>query len=357
MEEIKDLEKRLQRLELLWHNEILDRCCVSVEAPKHAHDPYIVKQPTDPIELRKWYMDGDWILKRNLEKIQKTHYAGDAMPNVFPYFGTGGHAKYVCTQKDVEYTPDTIWIHPMLEDYHSFDFTLHKDNPFLVEELKVLTYLATEGRGKFFVGFPDNTGSFDALSQLRGNVPIMMDLLDNPEEVKHATNQLVDILIESGDQIFDVLKKNNLGGSTHSWMTTWSPGRHAQLQCDASVMMSNQDFETFIVPELTRTSQWLDNATYHFDGMEQIRHLDSLLSIDTINMIQWTQVDGQPPVTQFIPELKRIQQAGKGLMLLAWKHQVKELLDELSPRGIILRVLDAKDAEEAEDIVSFVSKY
>ncbi|GKX30181.1 hypothetical protein SH1V18_26610 [Vallitalea longa] len=357
MEFLKGWEKTKKRLELMWENELLDRCCVCVEAPKDASNPYVEKMPDNPQELKKWYLDPDWILERNLEKFRKTHYAGDAVPSIFTYFGTGGHGKYLCNEKGVEYTRDTIWIHPVINDYDTFDFKMRPDNEFLVKELKILEYLTKEGMGKFFVGLPDNTGSFDALSQLRGNVELMMDLIDKPKDVKNAVDKIVDVLINTGDQIFDVLRRNNDGGSVHSWMGTWSKGRHMQLQCDSSVMMSNEYFKEFIVPELEKTSAWLDNAIYHLDGIEQLRHLDSLLEIKNINMIQWVQVSGQPPITEFIPELKKIQEAKKGLVLLVNKNQIEPLLNEISPRGVILNVMDAKDSQEADDIVRFVENF
>ncbi len=362
MEHVKDWETIKKRYELLWQNEILDRCCVTVEAPKKAHDAYagtpsiVGKAPKDPKELKKWWIDPEWMIKRNIEKVAKTHYAGEAVPTIFPYFGTGGHGKYLCHNEGIEYTPETIWIHPVMKNYESFDFNLELQNEFLQEELKTLAYLAKEGKDKFLIGFPDNTGSFDALSQLRGNVEIMMDLIDCPDNVLLATDKITDVLIQSGNLLFDALQEANDGGTTQGWMHVWCPEKHAQLQCDSSVMMSNPDFERFIMPELRKTTDWLEKSIYHFDGIEQIRHLDSLLSIDKINMIQWTQVDGQPPVTNYIPELKKIQQAGKGLVLMTRTDQIKTLLSELSPKGVILHVLDAKDAEEANEVVRFVEK-
>jgi len=357
MDVIKNWEKTKKRFERMWDNEIYDRCCVCVEAPLDAAHPYIEHVPEDPRELKKWYLDPDWILERSLESISKTYYAGDAVPKVFPYFGTGGHSKYLCDESSIEYTRDSIWVHPTIDDYDKFNFKMDAFNGVFLRELKAIEYLAKEGMGKFMIGPPDNCGSFDALSQLRGNVNLLMDTFDKPSKILKANLALVDILIETGDQIFDVIRENNDGGSIHSWMSTWSPKRHLQLQCDASVMMSNEDFKRFIMPELIKSANWLDHAIYHLDGMEQIRHIDSLLSIESINMIQWTPVAGQPPVTTFIPELKKIQKAGKGLVLIVTKNEIEPLLNELSQNGMLLNVIDAKDKEEADDIVRYVENF
>ena len=124
------------------------------------------------------------------------------------------------------------------------------------------------------------------------------DLLDQPDEVKEAGRQMVDTLIASGDEMFEVLRENCDQGSVNGWYGTWSPGKHMQLQCDLSVMISPNMFEEFIMEELGRTTKWLDYSIYHLDGIEQTRFLDMLLSIKELNMIQWTQVEGQPDVTE-----------------------------------------------------------
>lgn len=182
-----------KRLDLLWSNEILDRCCIKVTAPSGSTNSWNLKTPATPEDWKKWYTDGEWILERNKAYISDTYFAGDAFPVIFPYSGTGGHAKYIAPAEMIEYHPD----------------------------------------------------------------------------------------------------------------------------------------------------------------MEQVRHLDTLLSIDGINMIQWTQVTGQPPVTEFIPVLQRIQRAGKGLVLIVDKSQLKVLLDNLSPKGVMY-ITNAASPSEADDIVQYV---
>jgi hypothetical protein len=358
MNDNRNYDKIFERLELLWSNEILDRCCISVVAPKNPSDPHINILPDSQEDLKKYYTDGEWILKRSLQQIEKSYYAGDALPMIFPYFGTGGHAKYIAPESAVRYEKDTIWIHPVIEEIgeYNYDFDCNT-NKVLKQELDVLKFLASEANGRYFVGMPDNCGSYDALAQLRGNENLMMDFLTDPDEVKLAGRKLVDILIKSGDMMFSTLKDNCRGGSAHSWMNTMSKGKHLQLQCDLSVMISNDTFKEFIKEELETTANWLDNAIYHLDGMEQIRHLDDILSVKSINMIQWVQVAGQPPAIEFIPTLRKIQQAGKGIVLAVNKDQVKGLLENLSPKGLILLVVDATSPDEADRIVKLAESY
>ncbi|MGI5959267.1 MAG: hypothetical protein ACOX60_07630 [Massiliimalia sp.] len=351
-------EKTLKRYDYLWHNEILDRCCISVTAPKDPDHLYQDNKPTSKEDLKRWYTDGEWIVTRNLKKIDHTYYAGDALPCIFPYFGTGGHAKYICPESNVEYEPDTIWIHPSIKDLQSYCYDFDPNtNPVFQQEKKLLEYFASEAKGRYFVGMPDNCGSYDALAQLRGNEELLIDLLTDPDNVKYAGKKIVQILKSSGDILFNAVKDNCCGGSFQGWMNLWAPGKLMQLQCDLSVMISPDIFREFIVDELTESSEWLDYAVYHMDGIEQIRHLDTILQIPKINMIQWVQVDGQPPATEYIPVLQKIQKSGRGLTIIISKHQIKDLLENLSPKGLNLVVQDASSPDEADRIVKLAETY
>lgn len=345
-----------KRMTLLWDNEILDRPMIAVECPRDEADPYIDEKPTDPEALKQYYTDPEWILQRNLRRFEKSYFGGDALPCVFPYWGTGGHAKYL--GPGIQYRQDTIWIDPAFSDYESFSFAFDPKNEIYQAELAAMRYLAEEGKGKFFVSMPDNCGSYDALSQLRGGEEFIMDLLEEPELVKTCGNQMVDMLIESGSEMFDILRENNDGGSSQGWYGTWCPGTHMQLQCDLSVMISQEMFADFILEELTRTAGWLDHAIYHMDGLEQLRHLDMILSVPGIDIIQWTQVTGQEELTtpRNLEAARRIQQAGKGLLVFVRKNQLDTLVRELAPQGRFLIVGDARNRQEADEIVKFITK-
>lgn len=352
MENIKDFAKIQTRLEMLLHGEILDRCCVAVTAPKNPSDPYVNR----PEGSESWYMDGERILQRNLERLDKTYFAGDALPMLFPYFGTGGHAKYFSDDVDVVYAPDTIWIHPYLESSADLKPADLSRSRFFAKEMEIMKYLAAESNGRYLLGMPDNCGSYDALAQLRGNEPLLMDFLDEPEEVKRAAKLCVDCLKESCDRMFEAVRGTCMGGSVHGWMNLLSKGRIMQLQCDLAVMLSPDMFEEFIMEELRSTMDFLDNGVYHIDGQEQIRHLDHLLSEPRINMCQWVSVAGQPPLIENVPTLRRIQKAGKGLVIQINKDEIKPLMKEISPKGVILLVSDASSPEEADDIVRYVER-
>lgn len=70
------------------------------------------------------------------------------------------------------------------------------------------------------------------------------------------------------------------------------------MQVDFSVMLSPGMYEQFALPELHRISSAVDHTIYHLDGQEQIRHLDMILSVPGIDLIQWATVESQPKTSR-----------------------------------------------------------
>ena len=116
-------------------------------------------------------------------------------------------------------------------------------------------------------------------------------------------------------------------------------------------------FEEFILPELEETSLVFEHTTYHLDGVEQLRHLDMILSVKGIDNIQWTRVAGQPKTSASIEALRKIQAAGKGLVLIPARDEIEFLLQNLSPVGLQLIVGWVNSREEAEAIEKMAKAY
>lgn len=352
----QDWEMTKSRLAALWDNEIIDRCCVSIMCDKSGRG-YIPKTPpTTQEELFKYYADPQWIMEREIGRFESTYFGGDALPSIFPFLGTCGHAAYTKKFK-IEFNPETIWFFPAIDDWEVDMPEFDSNSKILKAQKEMMRVLANEGKGKFFVSMPDNCGSMDALAHLRGSSELLMDMFDEPEYVKKAVDELVVILKKTGDELFDIVRENNCNGSIHGWMNTWCEGKQMQLQCDYSVMVSPATFEEFALPELEETTAWLDKAIYHLDGQEQIRHLDMILSVKKINMIQWTPVEGQPLTSEFIPVLKKIQEAGKGLVLFPQATEVEKLLSGLSSKGLMLNVRGIDNEEDAKEMIKKVKKW
>ena len=354
----KDWDKVKERLLAIWENEIVDRCCISIATQLDPGKPWQTERMAGTEdELYKSYMDKETVRSNWEAQFANTYFAGDSFPVIWSNFGTAGHAKYF---KGAQYHwgKDTVWFDPSLtdEELDPSRLVFDPESPILKKELETVRYLSENGMGKYFVSLPDNCGCIDALAHLRGSEQLMLDMLDSPDEVEECIHKIVGAWKVTTKQFCDAIYKNNEDGCCHGWMNSWSPCTHQQLQVDFSVMISTDMYEKFALPELVATSESLGRAIYHLDGQEQIRHLDYILSVPNIRMIQWTPVAGQPRTSTHIETLRRIQKSGRGLVLFPEIDEVETLLTELSSKGLMLIVRDAQTPEEADELVKMAEK-
>jgi len=341
-----------QRLNAFWNREIIDRCCVSVIVTDKQYRETPMGETQE--ERRRWYMDPLVIYERCCKKFDHTYFGGDGFPCIWPNLGTVGHSKYFGINSFV-YMPETIWFDSVIKDWEKNQIQFNQDNQALAEDLAVVSELCRLAGDDMMVSMPDNCGNLDALSLLRGG-ELLVDFYEYPDEIKKALREISTAYRYAQTKLFEIIHENNKGGCTHGWMNSWAPGTSAQLQVDISVMLSPKHFEEFALPELEELTGFLDYSAYHLDGMEQIRHLDMILSLKNLNLVQWTSVDGQPKASEFIDVLKRIQAAGKCLILNPELDEIEPLMRELSSAGLYLIVRTAESREQADDIIKMVGK-
>ena len=346
-----DWEQAKARLTAFWQGEILDRCCISVKAFDQVALSTARVVPGNDAERFTYWTDPDAIIARNRYRMEHTYYGGESFPAIFVDLGAGGHAGFFKGAK--HYFGDSVWFFPSLENPYDIEFD--EDSFLFQKTLELAKAFVEDSKGDYMVSMPDSTGNADALSHLMGPDNLMMAMLEEPDGVQMALGKIDFAYRRVMNEVYDIVRDNNEGGCSVDWLSTWAPGFHAQMQCDMSVMISNPMFKEFIMPELEGQCKFLDYPLYHFDGIEQIRHLDDMLSIPNLKAIQWTQVSGQPPATDYIPQLQKIQKAGKNVIIHVDPNQIEPLMENLSSKGLyLITATDTK--EEADAIVDKVAR-
>lgn len=349
----EDMELVKKRMEAFWNQERLERACIAVTAPKVKGiniSPFRndLDFQNDKGGLVRYWTDPETIRKVNLGKIRNTFYGGEAIPSIFQNFGTSGHCNYYGAVP--EYQQDTIWFEPVLDELSEEKIVFQ--NNILERHLKITKYLNETAGDEYFVGMPDSCGTLDAICHLYGSENVLFSLLEEAEQLKNAVH-LINKGWKHSNELFYQDSRENCSGSVHSWMHLWAPGRIAQMQCDLSVMISEKMYEEFVLPELEEQIEWIDYPVYHFDGIEQIKHLDHILSLKKLKAVQWTHVAGQPSAGHFIPVLKKIQEGGKSLIVMTNKEDIPVLLQNLSSEKLYIHC-EAEDEEEAREIIKYV---
>jgi 5-methyltetrahydrofolate--homocysteine methyltransferase len=257
-----------------------------------------------------------------------------------------------------EFRPETVWYHPIIEDWDTAHLRFDRAaDPLYRATIDATRYYVQENRDRYLVSLPELGSASDDLSLLRGMQPLVLDMMQQPSPVKTALRLLADTWIELNEELYAIAAGANDGGCPIGWMQTWAPGPHFQMSCDLSAVLSPALFDEFIVPELQTYLQVNEYAVYHWDGPDAIKFLDSLLAIEGIDAIQWTQGAGSPPVSdpRWIPLYRKIQAAGKRLILpFVEIDEVEALLAQISSRGLLIGTT-AQTEQEARDLLRRVA--
>lgn len=347
-----DWDELKLRYERFWSGERNDDCLISAYAPKKEN--YGVPPEKDEQDSYVRRMDPEVILRNTLTFLDNACLAGDAFAMANMYLGASGHAGFF-RGVNVKFT-NSVWFLPSITD-DNLECPVFDEDAFLYKKtMEITEYLTRESRGRYMVSVPDISGNADALAHLRGSQNLMIDFIDEPDWIKASLEKIQAGWKTAMDRIFSMTTGCNDGGNTIGWLHTYAPGRHAQLQCDLSVMLSCDLFREFILPDLCAQAAELDCPLYHLDGVEQIRHLDMILSIPGLKAIQWTPVAGQPSPVQFIPELQKIQNHGVRLLLNELSVQEAMTLVDALDMSMVHFVLYLKSPEEAEGAVRMIRK-
>ncbi len=350
----KDADAVRDRLSRWWKDENIGRPAMVLVAKreKPLEDIPVMPKPEG------WTTDS---LADNLEyrlnilarTCNNSYYLGDAIPAAIPKIGTNALAQYLGCQAYAKSC--TVWCEPYLEDYDGAEFNFNPDNYYWRFTRELIGKGLPLIKGKFMLQFPDLVEGLDILSAMRGPEQLNMDLLENPEAVKSAVEKITESYFIYYDKIYEMIKDES--GGSYFW--SWAPGRIAKLQCDFSIMISPAMFDEFMQPVLEKMTRRVDFCIYHLDGA--VQHLDTLLKIDGIDMIQWEpgSLTERPMCPKWFPIYRKIIDGGKKVYLSTFKGLdnlrilKKEFKNDINRFMIKMPWLESPDeADEALDIVS-----
>jgi 5-methyltetrahydrofolate--homocysteine methyltransferase len=169
------------------------------------------------------------------------------------------------------------------------------ENPWFKKHLKLVQDCAKLVGDDFLVAMPDLMENMDVLASMRGTMDLLTDILTEPEMLEDCLTRLDELYYEYYDRFYDAIVQE--GGNAYTVFQVWGPGKTTKVQCDLSSMFSTDSFRQFVVPYLRSQAKKADNVLFHLDGPDMIRHLDAVLEIDEIDVIQWVSGKTNPDGT------------------------------------------------------------
>ncbi len=350
---LPDRREAQERVEAWWRRENRDRPAVQLTAPKDGAAPY--DGPAGE-NLHDYWTNPEIVIPRELHRLEHTFYAGEAFPVLFPVSGRivsiltrllGAPNRYVNTE--------TTWSEPIIHDWASRpSFVFDRKNRWwlicrdLLQRGREALEEHVERTGRrYYLGNPDLNGPTEILAGLRGREAFAMDFYDNPEVIAPALQEINRAWYDAWQACTDIT--HTLGGYFF-WMRIWSEVPAVDLQSDVSGLISTEMFGKYLLSFIAEQTHWVERTIYHLDGPDAIRHLDSILELSELDAVQWVPGAGAAPATEWIPLLRRIQEAGKSVYTYCAPEEVPAIAEALRPEGLML-VAECENEAQARSIL------
>lgn len=223
-----------------------------------------------------------------------TGSAGGAFPFVFA--NVGAMMLPALLTEQTRFLGDTVWVgaEPALE-LDQIVALEHRPMSGYAETVLEALSLLVERLGEYTVIAPPELGSsLDALSALRGNQNLALDLLLAPELVQVAAASIERLWWRWRRRFAEGVDRANDGLYTECFRYL-SCRPTLTAECDFSAMISPVAFEEFYLPFLQRQLDIYGNRTvFHLDGPGMLPHVAHLCAQPQLHSIQWVYGAGNP---------------------------------------------------------------
>lgn len=341
-----DFKEVCKRWDAFWEGEILNRPLVSVTSCKEGAAYRPLPQYPTPI-------GGDYEQDASMFDAHAAgiYYGGEAIPHWRPDFGPDQFSAFLGAE--LRQGEGTSWVVPFVKDWRELPplhFGAGKAWP---EMLRFVQETAQVSKGKWLVGMLDFHTHLDSLLAIRGGTQLCMDLVDYPDKIDRILKELSEFYPSMYEAVYEA-------GNMKTWGSTgWAPfycrGKFATIQCDFIYLISPEHFRRFALPYIEQEASFLDHCVYHLDGEGALNHLNDLLAVESIDVIQWIPGADKAGPIAWIDLFKQIQKAGKGLEIRCTAEEVKLLHRELGPEKVLYCV-NAASESEARKLLSWLSK-
>lgn len=322
---------------------------------KVPHDD--VPHPGTPASFEQRYTDPVWCAQENRYRLSNTAFLADTLPMAMPDWGTVTLSTFLGSEPG--FSDATVWYNPCLTDDNMNEpLFFSTDQKWWKVQEKVLKETVKRGQGNYLVGCPALTPGVDTLAALRGTEELLIDMLERPEWVKGKLTEINKAYFAAVERMYEIIALDD-GSTPFGYFSLWGPRRISQVQCDTAAMISPKMFEEFVIPSLTEQCMWLDHSMFHLDGTQCLCHLDSLLSMDYLDAIEWTPQAGieNGGDSKWYDLYRRILNAGKSVQVIGVEPgEVIPLLDAIGSKGVyIMTHTDSEDT--ANKLIEQVERY
>lgn len=334
------VQDRLDRPPVRFHHHNLEyERCRTVQGPWRT--------------ARERWMDVDFQVGTFLRSLEGAEFLGETFPVYWPNLSAVVYNLFL--GQEAEFDDVTAWTHPSVQDVENLPrIAVQRDNPYF-RAIEAMTLRALEhAEGKFLVGYTDMYAGIDCVAGLRGTEALCLDMVLHPDGVRRLIDLAFAEYLDVYRHFDSILKRH--GQLSVTWMNLPSRSTFDVLACDFAVNISPRHFEEFCMPILRREAELFAHNVFHVDGAGVAKDMDAILTLPNLAGIQWAQGIGKDrPILQWVPLIRKIQEAGKGVIVDLEPGELEDFMAQVEPRGIFLWV--AAEPRDQRTVLERVSRW
>jgi len=346
-----NMDDAMQRVYAWYQGDFMDR--PPIRFSRHNAEYELRERTRTWPTLKDRWFDTEYVVGDFIEQTQTMRFNAETFPVFWPNLGPNVFA--ACYGGvDYEFGEVTAWT--TVEHSGSGDDEFNYDAPTInwdseyIRKLDEMTDYALElAKDRFMVGYTDIHPGMDWTVAIKGNDAILMGLVEEPEAVLALAQACETDFQKFYGRYHDKLLA--AGQPSITWLNVPSFGRMHVPSADFSSMISDDHFNQFCRPALERECLSMTHNVFHVDGKGVARHTDDILSLPNLQGIQWVHgVGDDAPIMQWVPYIKKVQSAGKGIMLDITPDELDPIMAALRPDGLYLCIATESEDQELDII-------
>ena len=313
-----------------------------VTSPAPDADP-----PPEPPSLEAWWCNPEFMLRYNLHALDRRLYRGAAVPYHYVHLGAGSMAALLGAGLEL-IDRQTCRVHPRLDRIEEVTaLAFDPSNRYYRAVREMIARSAAASPDHHFVAPFTLGGLADTAAGLYGEENLALDMMDAPHAVHRAFGRLRQLWMEFFDDFQRLIAAGgNPGGISR--LGVWAPGSTLCLREHFARLISASAFRRFCLPCIEDMLGVTDWPSFLLQGTGMLRHLDTLLELTNLMVIQWEPPPHSARLCLWYDLIRYILGQGRAIQLSAQADEVDDLVRHVGARGVLVVVRDATPQEADE---------
>ncbi len=343
-----DFEQAQQYWDAFWAHELIDRPCTIIFAKKN--EEHLTMPRLQAVED-----DFEVSFSATEKYLENTAFLAEAMPGFRPGFGPDQMAAFLGMPLKISPdSKDTSWTEKIVDNWKNFTpLRLDENNKTWQRMLDFHKTAEKFCDGKCQMLNIDLHSNIDCLEAMRGAEKLLFDIIDQPEIIDELMKQIRPIYKQIYNELWRYGGKKQIG--SNSGMQLYSRGKTDYIQADFTCLLSPDMFRKFALPAIKEEAAFLDDAAFHLDGPDALKHLDDILTVKEIKVVQWLPGAGRKPNYEWPEVIEKIQAAGKATILYGNCEEIKSFHGKYKPELSVYHVT-ADSQNEGQKFLDWLKK-